>query len=572
MRVLLAAESFDVRYWFEGALSRSLHKYVVTWVSSPLDAVTNLDTGGFDLAVVDVLLGGSRGLEIIAGETARGGSVPIIAMLSAPDDMLEMTALRMGASSVIVRGDESPGSIDRAVRGVVERARLGRAVRISPMTLARVDRSVALDRIDLARARAKRRSSGFAVVEVGWQASSGDAENAMPAAFYGAIYDRLFDAVSSADAIVRVDERVAIVVVDGLHDPRTATQVGDRVFAALSTEIALPGATTTTLTPFVGVAIFPDHAQRADSLLELAEAAMQAAKKDEKARVTVHGHFDGSHVLRAGEIRRLLPGAFDRGEIYLVYQPQVRITTGDVVGVEALIRWNSPELGNVPPTEFVPIVEELGLISDMGARILVEACMQAKRWQEGGARIRVGVNVSARQFVDGTLDSVVRGALATSGLDAELLEIEITEGVLLENTVDARLTLDDLRASGVLVAVDDFGTGYSSLSYVKRLPMDVIKIDREFVRGLPLDQQNAAISSAIVALARSLSLEVIAEGVETESEEEFLRSLGCDIVQGYLHARPMTVEDFDAWRAGRRISMVESRRTAPPRPGRTASR
>ena len=132
--------------------------------------------------------------------------------------------------------------------------------------------------------------------------------------------------------------------------------------------------------------------------------------------------------------------------------------------------------------------------------------------------------------------------------------------------------LDNLRASGVLVAVDDFGTGYSSLSYVKRLPMDVIKIDREFVRGLPLDVQNAAISSAIVALARSLSLEVIAEGVETESEEEFLRSLGCEIVQGYLHARPMTVEDFDAWRTGRRISMVESKRSLLPKPPRTASR
>jgi len=571
MRVLLAAESFDVRYWFEGALSRSGHKYVVTWVSSPLAAVAHLDAGGFELAVIDVLLGGSQGLEIIARETARGGAVPMLAMLSAPNDALEMTALRMGASSVIVRGDESPGSIDRAVRGVVERARLGRSVRVSPMALARADRATALDRIDLSRARAKRRGSGFAVVQVGWESSSRDAEESMPAALFGAIYDRLFDAVGSPDSIVRVDERVALAIVDGLHDPRMASQIGDRVFATLSTEIRL-GDSTIALKPSVGVAVFPDHAQRADALYELAEAAMAAASLDDGARVKVHGHFDGSHILRAGEIRRLLPGAFDRGEIFLVYQPQVRITNGDVVGVEALIRWKSPELGNVSPVEFVPIVEELGLIVDMGARILLNACVQAKRWQESGARIRVGVNVSARQFVDGTLDSVVRGALETSGLDAELLEIEITEGVLLENTVDARVTLDDLRASGVLVAVDDFGTGYSSLSYVKRLPMDVIKIDREFVRGLPLDQQNAAISSAIVALARSLSLEVIAEGVETESEEEFLRSLGCDIVQGYLHARPMSVEEFDAWRAGRRISIVEPRRPSSARPARTATR
>lgn len=569
MRVLLAAESFDVRYWFEGALSRSGNKYAVTWVSSALETAAHLDSGNFDLAVIEVLLAGSQGLELIGRETARGGPVPIIAMLSQPNDALEMSSLRMGASSVIVRGDESPGSIDRAVRSAVERSRLARSVRATPMTLAQADRDGALDRIDLARARAKRRASGFAVVAVTWTSDAREVEETRPTAFFGAVLDRLVDAIGASEGIVRIGEQTAIAVVEGFHDARSALQIGDRIRSGLSTEIRI-GEFQATLMPSVGVAIFPDHAQRAEALLQLAEAAMHAATVDDAARVKVHGHFEGSHVVRAGEIRRLLPGAFARGEIFLVYQPQIRISTGDVVGVEALVRWKSPELGAVPPTEFVPVAEELGLIPDMGAKILVEACLQAKRWLDDGARIRVGVNVSARQFADGTLDSVVRGALATSGLDAELLEIEITEGLLLENTVDVRMTLDDLRSSGVLIAVDDFGTGYSSLSYVKRLPMDVIKIDREFVRGLPLDPQNAAISSAIVALARSLSLEVIAEGVENESEEEFLRSLGCEIVQGYLHARPMTVEDFDAWRTGRRISMVEPRRSLAPRTGRTA--
>lgn len=570
MRVLLAADSFDVRYWFEGALSRSGRKYVVQWVANAIDAAASLESGTYDVAVVDANLGGSLGLDLIRDELLRGGRIPIVAMLGQSDDALEMTALGAGAAAVIVRGDESPGTIDRTVRGAIERARLSRTIRVSPTALASVDASTLLDRIDLARARSKRKRSGFAIAAVKWDVTSGiDAVQAMPTAALGALFERIYE-VTGVDGAVRTSESEVIAVVEGLFEPRAAMHLGDRLIAAITAPIAL-GTATFVVAPRVGVAIFPEHAQESEDLLRLARAAIPT-QREPTGRFKLHGGGDAVSINRAGDIRRLLPRAYERGELFLVYQPQVRITNGDIVGVEALIRWTSPELGVVSPVEFIPVVEELGLIVDMGARIMCEACLQARRWLDDGARIRVGVNVSARQFTDGTLDSVVRGALATSGIDASMLEIEITEGVLLENTTDARAVLDDLRASGVLVAVDDFGTGYSSLSYVKRLPMDVIKIDREFVRGLPLDQLNCAISSAIVALARSLQLEVIAEGVENESEEEFLRSLGCDIVQGYLHAKPMTVEDFDKWRKGRRISMVEARRSLLPQRGRTSAK
>lgn len=568
MRVLLAAQSFDVRYWFEGALSRSGRQYAVHWVSNAEDALRSLSAGNIDLAVVEAELEGAKGLEVIRHELMRGFGVPIIAMLSQPDDALEMTALRAGATSILVRGDESPGSIDRSVRVAIERGRLGRAVSLAPTRLSLVDDPTLFDHVDLARARAKRRQSGFAVVAVRFEIDPADLARVAeaPMVFYGSVFDRLAEVTGSTELLMRTAEQEVIAVVEGLYDQRTVASVGDRFLAALGEELSL-GEASIRLRPRLGVALFPDHGQKSQPLVQLAREALQRANHGASERVQIHGAVPGSRAQRVAEIRRLLPLAVSRNELFLVYQPQVRISTGDVVGVEALLRWKSPDLGMVSPAEFVPIAEELGLIVEIGARTMREACVQAKRWQDDGARIRVGVNVSARQFADGTLDSVVRSALDQSGLDASLLEIEITEGVLLENTTDARPLLDAMRAEGVLIAVDDFGTGYSSLSYVKRLPMDVIKIDREFVRGLPLDQQNCAISSAIVALARSLELEVIAEGVETGAEEEFLRSLGCDIVQGFLHAKPMTVEDFDRWRTGRRISMVEMRRSIKPKSG-----
>ncbi len=571
MRLLLAAESFDVRYWFEGALSRSGRQYVIHWVSNVEEALAKMASGGFDLAVIEATLGGSAGLDAIRREVNRGFGVPVIAMLSQPDDALEMTALRAGATSILVRGDESPGAIDRCVRSTVERARYGRTASLAPTRMQHVDEVTLLDHVDLARARAKRRRSGFAVVVASWEV---DAEDSVvpatsPLAFFGAIFERMVEVTGSPELVMRTGESEIVAVIEGLYDQRTIASVGVRCLAALGGELRVCDRTIR-VSPRLGVSIYPDHGQQSESLLQLAREALQKANHGESERIQIHGSAPGSRAQRVAEIRRLLPEAVKNDELFLVYQPQVRIGTGEIVGAEALLRWKSPDLGMVSPAEFVPLAEEIGLIVEIGTRTMREACVQAKRWSDDGSPIRVGVNVSARQFTDGALDWVVRNSLADSGLDASLLEIEITEGVLLENTTDARPLLDGLRASGVLVAVDDFGTGYSSLSYVKRLPMDVIKIDREFVRGLPLDQQNCAISSAIVALARSLDLEVIAEGVENESEEEFLRSLGCDIVQGFLHAKPMTVEDFDRWRTGRRTSLVHSRRSMKPQ--RTTAR
>ena len=221
------------------------------------------------------------------------------------------------------------------------------------------------------------------------------------------------------------------------------------------------------------------------------------------------------------------------------------------MGAEALLRWHDRVLGNVSPVEFVPILEATAQIDRVGEWVLNRACKEATGWLRAGAATRVSVNVSPHQLRQPNFADIVRRALETSGLEPRRLGLELTEGVLVEDPASARRLLESFRKDGVHIAVDDFGTGYASLACVRQFPMDTLKIDRQFVRGLPVDAENAAITSAIVALGQSLRLEIVAEGVETEAEEEFLHSLGCYVVQGYRFAHPMNAADFAAWRRAR---------------------
>jgi EAL domain-containing protein (putative c-di-GMP-specific phosphodiesterase class I) len=257
---------------------------------------------------------------------------------------------------------------------------------------------------------------------------------------------------------------------------------------------------------------------------------------------------------RAGRrlaLERALVGVVDRNELRLEFQPQIDTRDGSLVGAEALLRWHNPRLGRIAPVEFIPILEATGQIEEVGAWVLRAACKQAAEWARNAQPVRVSVNVSARQLRDGSLSLAVNQALQQAKLAPQLLELELTETVLVENPTSTREMMDALRRTGVRVALDDFGTGYASLAYIRHFPMDVLKIDRQFVRGLPVDAENAAITSAITALARSLRLELVAEGVETEAEEEFLHSLHCHVVQGYRHARPMSNSDLVEWRRQR---------------------
>jgi EAL domain-containing protein (putative c-di-GMP-specific phosphodiesterase class I) len=247
--------------------------------------------------------------------------------------------------------------------------------------------------------------------------------------------------------------------------------------------------------------------------------------------------------------------ALERREFQLNYQPQVDLKTGAVVGAEALIRWRHPELGLISPGQFIPIAEERGLIIPISEWVLHEACQQNRRWQGAGLPpLPVAVNLSAAHFRQENLQETVEYALQDSNLDPRLLELEITEGMVMQDAEDVVLMLNELKAMGIRLTVDDFGTGYSSLSYLKRFPLDKLKVDRSFVRDITLNEQDAEITRAIISMAHGLGLKVVAEGVETQDQLKFLRWQKCDDMQGFYFSRPLLTEDFERLvTSGRRL-------------------
>ena len=295
-----------------------------------------------------------------------------------------------------------------------------------------------------------------------------------------------------------------------------------------------------------GIAGFPADGDDAETLVKHAEIAMYGAK--EAGRNTARFYLPGMNeqVRERLALVDALREALARGQFELHYQPQLDLASGRVVGMEALIRWRHPELGMMRPDRFIAVAEETGLIVPIGAWVLRSACLQAASWQRAGhGPLRVAVNLSSRQFQEAALAGLIRQVLEESGLQASCLELEITESLVMDDVELAIATMRELEAMGVQLAIDDFGTGYSSLAYLKRFPVDVLKIDQSFVRDIETDAGSAAMVAAIVSLAHDLGMRVIAEGVETVAQREFLRERGCDESQGYLFSRPLPAAEFE---------------------------
>lgn len=315
------------------------------------------------------------------------------------------------------------------------------------------------------------------------------------------------------------------------------------------------------LSASIGIALFPADATDAPTLLKNAESALFRAKRMGGNSLllytpTMHRRAHERLALEA-HLRR----ALERDELSLHFQPQIDSRNGHVIGAEALLRWTHPTLGSISPGQFIPLAEETGLIVPIGAWVLRQACTLAQAWrQQGRPPIRLAVNLSARQFLQQDLLTLVRSELEESGFDPACLDLEITESAIMEDVDGAVKSLLALKELGVFISIDDFGTGYSSLGYLKRFPIDMLKIDRSFVMGLPADTDDAAIVQAIVALAQNLKLRVLAEGVETEEQRNFLQANGCRYIQGFLYSKPLPEEEFLAFWEGQESAELRSER------------
>lgn len=305
------------------------------------------------------------------------------------------------------------------------------------------------------------------------------------------------------------------------------------------------------VTASIGISVYPTDGEDVDTLLKNAELALYEAKNHGRNDFRFFASSLSAGVLEQLVMETALRDAINRNELVLHYQPQFNLTTGALVGVEALVRWQHPDIGLVGPGQFIPLAEETGIIGEIGVWVLREACRQAVAWQSEGFRVpRIAVNLSVQQLQGESLSRQVAEVLRDTGLEAGRLELEVTESTIMREPDSATATLASLRTLGIKLAIDDFGTGYSSLAYLKRLPLDRLKIDKSFVMDIGHDPSDEAISRAVIGLARSLGLETVAEGIEREDQAEFLRSEGCDIGQGYLYSRPLPAAQIvERWRA-----------------------
>jgi diguanylate cyclase (GGDEF)-like protein/PAS domain S-box-containing protein len=357
---------------------------------------------------------------------------------------------------------------------------------------------------------------------------------------------RLSDCVRRGDTVGRLSGDEFAIVLSHLTLPEDAATVAQKIVDALNRPFVLEGAELF-VTASIGITVFPTDSTEQDTLIRNADVAMYRAK--DRGRNNYQFYTPGMNtrtremLSMESELRR----ALERDEFVLHYQPKVSLATGRITGVEALLRWHHPERGLIPPGDFIPLLEETGLIVQAGDWVLRAVCAQLKAWERAGiALVPVAVNLSARQFLAPDLAETIRRVLETNEVRAEMVEVEITESAIMTDTAEAIRTLEYLEALGVGTAIDDFGTGYSSLGYLKRFPLRALKIDRSFVRDITTDPDDATITQAVISMAHSLNLKVIAEGVETEAQLEFLQRYGCDEVQGYLYSRPVPAEQCAA--------------------------
>ncbi len=371
-----------------------------------------------------------------------------------------------------------------------------------------------------------------------------------------AVSGRFQHCVREQDTVARMGGDEFIVVLPELESRQHAAEVAERIAEALGAPFDVKGHRLT-VTPSIGIAIYPDDGSTADTLIQHADAAMYHAKDAGRNNYQFYESRLSTLVSTRLTLENRLRRALERQEFELYYQPQVDIASGDFIGVEAMLRWNDPDEGPVEPDVFIPVAEDSGLIVPIGAWVLRTACAQAQAWRSKHLiDVPMAVNLSARQFDEASLLDTVAEALKDTGLPPSHLELELTESLIMRNPELTADVLDGAKRLGVMIGVDDFGTGYSSLAYLKRFPIDRLKIDRSFIADIETEPDDAAIAETIIAMAHTLRIQVLAEGVETAGQLRMLRGWACDAYQGYLCSRPLPAEDMNALLKGLRAARL----------------
>jgi diguanylate cyclase (GGDEF)-like protein len=532
-------------------------KFVAT--SEPMDVISLLAEHRPDVLLLDLMMPGMTGFDILARMEAENilKDIPTIVLTSSRDAATKLKALELGATDFLAKPVDPSELLLRLRNTLAAKAYRDRLANYDLLT-GLPNRRTFMDRLDWALRHAERNVNQGAVLHVGLDEFKKVNEALGPAfgdAMLQRVAQRLENCLRTTDTVVRLEEgpRPSLSRLSGdeftvllplVRKTDDAARVAQRVLGAIAAPYNLSDHELT-LTCSIGIAVFPEDGVKTDTVVKNAGAAMHHAKALGKNTFHFYSSELNARALEKLSLSNDLRKALERDELRLYYQPKTDVQTGVVTGAEALVRWQHVKRGWVSPSEFVPLAEESGLIIPLGDWVMRAACRQSKAWQTAGYRVpRIALNVSSHQFRHGELAETFARILQETGTEAQYFSVELTEGVIMDNAQANVEALHKLKAMGIKLSIDDFGTGYSSLSYLNKFPLDELKIDRSFFATLRGPEGSAAIITAIIAMAHSLGLSVVAEGVEDETQLAFLRSQGCDEFQGYLTSKPISADEF----------------------------
>ncbi len=537
--------------------------YEVEWVETYDDALEAISRNDHDVCLFDYHLGERTGLELLRDAVLGGCKAPIILLTGKGGYDIDINAMKAGAVDYLNKAELNAGLLERSIRYSIEYKRSEERI----LRMAYYDRLTNLpnrtlfrDRLKQWLAHAERYKVNLAVLFLdldNFKRINDTLDHYVGDLLLKAVSERFASYLRTSDTVARqgmnsLFNTIArlggdefIVLLTEIESMQDVAKVSKRILNILSQPFRLDGYEVF-VTASIGIAVYPNDGEDMNTLLKNADTAMYQAKERGKNNFQFYKHTMNADAGEKLTFESNLRKALEKQEFLVYYQPRMDIQTGKIIGTEALVRWKHPERGLVNPSEFIPLAEETGIIIPMGEWILKTACEQSKSWQGLSSlhtNIVVSVNLSGQQFRQESLIKVVEKILNDSSLNPECLELEITESVIMKNAQTTVTMLHKLKNMGVKLSMDDFGTGYSSFSYLKQFPLDIIKIDRSFIKNITEDKNEAAIVKAIIVMAHTLQLKVIAEGVETEQQMEFLREQGCDEIQGYLLSIPLPPEE-----------------------------
>jgi diguanylate cyclase (GGDEF)-like protein len=535
------------------------HAIVLHHVDTLALAEQQLAANEFDLVLLDLGLPDGQGLDAVRRAHAASPAAPLVVLTGLDDEHLAAEALQQGAQDYLIKGEIETRGLLRALRYAVERKSCEETARRLTQEMTHCaehdfltglpNRVLLSDRIGVAISFAERHNRKAALLFLdldGFKHVNDSLGHPIGDKLLQSVAARLLSCVRSCDTVSRQGGDEFVVLLSEVEHAEDAAVIARRMLKAVKEAHAIDGRDLH-VTTSIGLSVYPDDGLDAAALLKTADTAMYQAKDMGRDTYRFFAPVMNSRAVERQAIEEGLRRALERQEFALHYQPKICLRTGAIIGAEALLRWVHPVRGVVPPDQFIPVAEDCGLIRPIGEWVLHNACAQARAWQDAGLSFgTMAVNVSAVQFMDESFFERLMRMLDETRLDPKLLELELTESVLMKRVEPTACLLQSLREQGVQIAIDDFGTGYSSLSYLQKFPVDILKIDQSFVQKIGCADGGGTLVTAVIDMARALKIKVIAEGVETLAQIEFLTGLKCDEAQGYYFCTPVPAAAFEA--------------------------